>query len=90
MSRDKYPGVGPIGRAFLAFFNPAPSKPSWFGPASSWTQRKAPESKLGDFAPKIIRHHQQWPHESWPGGGQGGPQHQPWPFERWPGGGERR
>jgi hypothetical protein len=34
------------------------------------------------YAPPIVRHHQQWPHESWPGGGG---QHQPWPYERWPG-----
>jgi hypothetical protein len=30
------------------------------------------------YAPKIVRHHTPWPHESWPGGGQR-------PYERWPG-----
>lgn len=79
MSRDKYPGVGDLGRLFLKFFHPAPEQGPLFGPASSWTQRKPKPSPPDAYAPKIVRHHQEWP------GSGAGPQHEPWPYQRWPG-----
>jgi hypothetical protein len=80
---EKHPGVGALGRAFLAFFNPAPERGSLFGPASSWTQRKPQHTPDGAYAPPIVRHHRPWP-----GAGRA-PGHEPWPYEPWPGGGGR-
>ena len=70
------PGVGIFGRIFLATIDSKPGRAPLFGPASSWTQRKAQESPPDAYAPKIVRHHAPWPHQSWPGGG-GGPGSRP-------------
>ena len=83
---DDHPGVGILGRMFLKATDAKPGRAALFGPPSSWTQRKPRHTPDGTYAPPIVRHHTPWPHESWPGGGQG-PTHQPWPYERWPGGG---
>lgn len=37
------------------------------------------------YAPPITHHHAPWPHEQWPGAGQGGG----WPYQQWPGSGGR-
>ena len=80
---DDHPGVGILGRIFLESTDAKPGRASLFGPPSSWTQRKPQQSPPDAYAPRIVRHHQQWPHESWPGGGaQGGRR----PYQPWPGG----
>jgi hypothetical protein len=81
-------GVGGVGRVFLAAVSPKPSRAPLFGPPSSWTQRKPKPTPPDAYAARIIRRHEQWPHQEWPGGGPAGYRERP--YAPWPGGGDRR
>ena len=83
---DDHPGVGLLGRIFLESTDAKPSRAPLFGPPSSWTQRKPKPTPPDAYAPRIVRQHSPWPHQSWPGGQQ---PHQAWPYREWPGGGGR-
>jgi hypothetical protein len=82
---DDHPGVGILGRMFLRAADPPRERRLLLPPSGTGIGRKRHEDPA-PYAPPIVRDHQAWPHESWPGGGPQGGQR---PYQPWPGGDRR-
>jgi hypothetical protein len=83
---DDHPGVGIFGQVFLKATDPGPERRLLLPPSGTGIGRKRHEDPA-PYAQRIVRHRQPWPHESWPGVGQGsGQQYEPWPYQPRPGG----